>query len=77
MCVPIVILSTKNYKKLLEQLKSEFKRIVKWNKYRSKMTIDSNNNSFNYLIDPTFTKGNRLFILPFEKNDEGDRRDSF
>ena len=41
------------------------------------MTIDSNNNSFNYLIDPTFTKGNRLFILPFEKNDEGDRRDSF
>ena len=77
MCVPIVILSTKNYKKLLEQLKSEFKRIVKWNKYRSKMTIDSNNNSFNYLIDPTFTKGNRLFILSFEKNDEGDRRDSF
>ena len=41
------------------------------------MTIDSNNNNFNYLIDPTFTKGNRLFILSFEKNDEGDRRDSF
>ena len=33
--VPVVILSIENEKKLLEQLKSGFKRTVKWNKYRS------------------------------------------
>ena len=36
------------------------------------MTIQSNNNNLNYLIDPTFTKVNRLFILPFEGIDEND-----
>ena len=30
--VPVVTLSTENDKKLLEQLKSGFKRTVKWNK---------------------------------------------
>ena len=47
------------------------------NKYRSQMTIQSNNNNLNYLIDPRFTKVNRLFVLLFESNAEGDRRDSF
>ena len=63
--VPVVTLSKENDKKLLEQLKSGFKRTVKWNKYRSQMTIQSNNNNLNYLIDPTFTKVNRLFVLSF------------
>ena len=35
LCVPAVTLSKENDKKLLEQLKSGFKRTVKWNKYRS------------------------------------------
>ena len=35
--VPVVTLSTKNEKKLLEQLKSGFKRTIKWNKYRSQI----------------------------------------
>ena len=48
-----------NDKKLLEQLKLGF-RTLKWNKYRSEMTTQSNNN-LHYLIDPTFTKVNRLF----------------
>ena len=52
-------------KKLLEQLKSVFKRTVKWNKYRSQMTIQSNNNHLNYLIDPKLTKVNRLFVSLF------------
>ena len=75
--VPVVTLSTKNDKKLLEQLKSGFKRTVKWNEYKSQMTIQSNSNNLDYLIDPTFTKGNRLFVLPFERNAQGDHRDSF
>ena len=41
------------------------------------MTIQSNNNNLNYLIDPTFTKVSRLFVLLFATNDKGDRRDSF
>ena len=36
--VQVVTLSTQNDDKLLEQLKIEFKRTIKWNKYRSQMT---------------------------------------
>ena len=43
--VLVVTLSKENDKKLLEQLKSGFKRTVKWNKYRSQMTVQSNNNN--------------------------------
>ena len=31
------------------------------------MTIQNNNNNLNYLIDPTFTNANRLFVLSFER----------
>ena len=41
------------------------------------MTIQSNNNNLDYLTDPTFTKVNRLFLLSFQRNAEGDRRGSF
>ena len=53
--VSVVILSKENDTKLLEQLKSGFKRTIKWSKYRSQMTIQPENNKLNYLIDPTFT----------------------
>ena len=33
--VPVVTLSTKDDNTSLEQLKSEFKKTIKWNKYRS------------------------------------------
>ena len=59
--VLIITLSTENDKILLEQLKTGFKRTSKWNKYRSEMAIQTKNNDLNYLIDPTFTKVNRLF----------------
>ena len=36
------------------------------------MTIQPQNNNVNYLIDPTFTNVNRLFVLSYVKN-----RDSF
>ena len=75
--VPVVTLSKENDIKLLEQLKSGFKRTIKWNKYRSQMTIQPQNNNLNYLIDPTFTNVNRLFVLSFERNIIGDNRDSF
>ena len=64
--VPVVTLSTEYDKRPLEQLRTRFKRTIKWNKYRSEMTNKTKNNNLNYLIDPTFTKFNRLFILSFE-----------
>ena len=66
--VPVVTLSKENDKKLLEQLKSGFKKNVKWNKYRSQMTVQSKNNNLNHSTDPTFTKVNRLFVSSFEIN---------
>ena len=54
---------------MLEQLKTGFKRTIKWNKYRSEMSNQSKNNNSNYLIDPIFIKVNRLFVLSFENQD--------
>ena len=46
------------------------------------MTVQTNNSNLNYLIDPTFTKINRLFVLSFERmagenNTTKDHKDSF
>ena len=72
--VPVVTLSKENDIKLLEQLKSRFKRTIKWNKYRSQMTIQPQNYNLNYLIDPTFTNVSRLFVLSFPRNNNTDSR---
>ena len=52
--VPVVTLRKETYIKLLEQLKSGLKKTIKWNKYRSQVTIQPQNNNLNYLTDPTF-----------------------
>ena len=72
--VTVVTLLKENETKLLEQLKSGFKKTVKWNKCRSQMTVQSNNKNLNYLIDPTFTKINRLFVLSFERIEENNAK---
>ena len=46
------------------------------------MSVRSNNNNLNYLIDPTLTKFNRLFVLSFqripaENNVAKDHRNTF
>ena len=64
--VPVVTLSAENYNKVLEQLKTGFKRTIKWNKYRSEISNQTKNNNLNYLVDPTFTNVNRLFVISFE-----------
>ena len=68
--VPIVTLTAENDNKLLEQLKSEFRRTIKWNKYMSQMSNKNKNNNLNYLIDTTFSNVNRLFVLSFENEDD-------
>ena len=68
-------------KKLLEQLQSVFKITIKWNKYRSQMTIQPQDNNLNYLIDPTFIKVDRFLVFSFERIEENnvkkDHIDSF
>ena len=68
--VPAVNLSAENDNKPLEQLKSGFRRSIKWNKYMSQMSNQNNNNNLDYLIDPTFSNVNRLFVLSFENEDD-------
>ena len=68
--VPVVTLSTENDNKLLDQLRTGFKRTIKWNKYRSEMSNQARNNNLNYLIDPTFANVNRLFALFFENEED-------
>ena len=66
--VPVVTLSTKENAKLLQQLKSGFKRVINWNKYLSKPELLRRNPNLNYLIEPSFQRVNRLFILAFENH---------
>ena len=67
--VPIVNLSTKYDNNFLEKLKSGFKRTIKWNKYGLEMTNQTKTNQLNHLIDPTFTKVNKLFVLSFQNEE--------
>ena len=41
------------------------------------MTIQLQNNNLNYLIDPTFTNINGLFVLSFARNNNTDSRYSY
>ena len=50
----LLLYQKKNDTEFLEQLKTGFKRTIKWSKYRSQMTIQPQNKNLNYLIDPTF-----------------------
>ena len=42
---PVATLSTKDKAKLLQQLKSIFKRTINWNKYQPKVSTERKNNS--------------------------------
>ena len=66
MYVPVVTLSAEND----DKLKSGFRINIKWNKYMSQMSNQNKNNNLSYLIDPTFSNVNRLFVLSFENEDD-------
>ena len=67
-CVPVVTLSTQDNAKLLAQLKSGFKRTIRWYKYLSKRELLRQNPNLNHLIQPSFREVNRLFVLAFESD---------
>ena len=64
--VSVVTLSTQDNAKLLQQLKSGFKRTIDWNNYQLKVPIQALNPYLDYLIDPSFQGVNRLFVLSLE-----------
>ena len=66
--VPVVTLSTQGHAKLLQQLKSGFKRVVNWNKYLSKLELLAQNPNLNYLVEPSCQGVNRFFVLGFEND---------
>ena len=68
--VPVVTLSTEDNAKLLQQLKSNFKRKITWNKYESSIKTSAQNRYLNYLINPSFQGVNRLFVLSFENEND-------
>ena len=69
--VSVVTLSTQDNAKLLQQLKSGFKRTINWNKYESSIKTFAQNRYLNHLINPSFQGVNRLFVLSF--GNENDR----
>ena len=61
--VLVVTLSTQDDVRLLQQLKSGFKRTMNWNKYQSKTVCDNTRNWFlGKLFSPSFQEVNRLFL---------------
>ena len=69
--VPVATLSTQDNAKLLEQFKSRFKRTIDWNKYHLKVTVEQQNRYLDFLVELSFQRVKRLFVLSFENN--GDR----
>ena len=54
----------------MQQFKSNFKRIINWNKYQPKVSLERQNQYLDFLIDPSFQWANRLFVLSFENEDD-------
>ena len=66
--VPVVTLSTQVNTKLLQQLKSGFKRVINWNKYLSKPELLAQNPNLNHLVEPSFQGVNRFFVVSYQND---------
>ena len=64
--VPVATLLAQDNVKLLEQLKSGFKRTINWNRYQPKVSTERPNQYLDFLIDTSFQGVNRFFVLSFE-----------
>ena len=58
-----VTLSTQVNAKLIEQLKSVFKRTMNWNKYDPKVSVQAPKPYLDFLINPSVQGVNRLFVF--------------
>ena len=67
--VPVVTVSTQDNSKLLQQLKSGFKRTINGNQYQLNPKTFAKNRYLNHLVDPSCQGVNRLFVLSIESED--------
>ena len=58
------------HKKILQQLKSGFKRVINWSKFLSKPELLAQNPNLSHLVEPSFQGVNRLFVLAFENDND-------
>ena len=63
--VPVVTLSTQDNAKLLQQLKSDLKRTINWDKYEFEPKTFARNRYLNHLINPSFQGVNNTFCIIF------------
>ena len=68
--VPVVTLSNQDNAKLLQQLKSGFRRTINWNKYQSDSKTYTQIRYLNHLVNPSCQGVNRFFVLSFENEDD-------
>ena len=69
--VPGVTLVSEDNAKLLQQLKSGFKRKINWNKDHPKLKpVNAENPYLDYLIESSFQGVNRPFVLPLNALDD-------
>ena len=68
--VPVVTLPTQDNAKLLQKLKSGFKRTINRKKYESSVKTFPQNRYLNCLINPSFQGVHRLFVLSFENEND-------
>ena len=66
----MVTLYTQDNAKLLQELKSGFKRAINWDKYLWKISSERRSQYSDVLIYPVFQGVNRLFVLSFENEDD-------
>ena len=59
----VVTLSVQDNPKLWQQLKSGFKRTIKWNEYQTKVSAEGQKQYLDFLVDPMFQRVNILFVL--------------
>ena len=55
----------------------DLKKIISWNKHKSKITMKLKNNNLDYMIDPTFENTNKLFFQSFKVGNDYFTRISF
>ena len=69
--VPVVTLSKEDNKDFIEQQNKGFQRSIYWNEYKTKeQTENADANSLKYSsLDPSFQGVNRLFIMPYNRED--------
>ena len=68
--VPVFTLQSEYENKLYEELKTGITIDFTWSKYRSQIIYQTATNNLNYLIDPTFSNVNRLFVLAFPNEED-------